>query len=326
MTRWFLLCTSLLFGACGDDSIAPDASPEPDGGPTADAPMMLDAGRDAGPTQDVGLERRDAGARDGGPVGVDAGPDLCPRVIVRVSAGNTLNVREASNSASAMVGSLGDGQIVTVVERVVGEAVMGNIEWFLIDSAGLRGYISGAFAECTTDAIPTLMPPAAYYLPLVCGQSARISQGNNGTTSHSGRSRFAFDFAIALNTPMVAMADAIVDEVFAETGPGDRCYDGGDEACFRFANYVALRHGDGTGSIYKHLNRVDVRVGDFVPAGSTIGLSGSTGYSTGPHAHVMRQALCGEPLRCESVAIVFADVPGDGVPDRGETVTSGNCP
>lgn len=94
----------------------------------------------------------------------------------------------------------------------------------------------------------------------------------------------------------------------------------------RIPNYVALRHGDGPGSIYKHLKRVDVRVGDFVPAGSTIGLSGSTGYSTGPHAHVMRQGLCGEPLRCESVAFAFADVPGDGVSERGDSVTSGNCP
>lgn len=171
-----------------------------------------------------------------------------------------------------------------------------------------------------------LTPPDGYRLPLVCGQSARISQGNYGTTSHSGRSRFAFDFAIPLNTPMVAMADSVVDEVFAETGPGDDCYNGGDAGCFRFANYVALRHGDGTGSIYKHLNRVDVRVGDFVHSGGVIGLSGSTGYSTGPHAHVMRQELCGDPLRCDSVAVSFADVPGDGVPERNDTVTSGNCP
>ena len=326
MTRAILLLSSLCLVACGYDSTQPDASESLDGGPSVDAPMMPDAGEGDTGAPEGGDAGRDSGAVDAGPVGFDAGPDLCPRVVVRVAAGNTLNVREAATSASAMVGSLRDAQIVRVVERTTGESVMGNAEWFLVEAGGLRGYISGAFAECTTDAIPMLMPPSAYYLPLVCGQSARISQGNNGTTSHSGRSRFAFDFAIALNTPMVAMADAIVDEVFAETGPGDACYNGGGEDCFRFANYVALRHGDGTGSIYKHLNRVDVRVGDFVPAGSTIGLSGSTGYSTGPHAHVMRQELCGEPLRCESVAIAFADVPGDGVPARGDTVTSGNCP
>jgi murein DD-endopeptidase MepM/ murein hydrolase activator NlpD len=35
-----------------------------------------------------------------------------------------------------------------------------------------------------------------------------------------------------------------------------------------------------------HLSRVDVRIGQDVTAGTVVGLSGSTGHSTGPHVHV----------------------------------------
>jgi murein DD-endopeptidase MepM/ murein hydrolase activator NlpD len=38
-------------------------------------------------------------------------------------------------------------------------------------------------------------------------------------------------------------------------------------------------------TVYGHLSRIDVREGQFVRAGQQIGLSGSTGCSSGPHLH-----------------------------------------
>ncbi len=66
-------------------------------------------------------------------------------------------------------------------------------------------------------------------------------------------------------------------------------------------------------------------VGDSVGIGSDVGLSGSTGWSTGRHAHIMRMEDCGG-YYCQSVPLAFSDVAGDGVPVSGDTVTSGNCP
>jgi murein DD-endopeptidase MepM/ murein hydrolase activator NlpD len=235
-------------------------------------------------------------------------------------------VRATPSTGAAIVGSLPDNLIVDVVDRVQGEAVSGNTDWMEIRSGNVHGFVSAAYAHCTTEEAPELQPPSAYYLPLECGKTARIAQGNNGSFSHQGRSRYAFDFSVGIGTPLVAMADGVVGALYDQTGPGDPCYDGGPSSCFPYANYVELIHGDGTASIYKHLSRVDVTVGQFVPRGTAVGLSGSTGYSTGPHAHVMRQEDCGDALACQSVPVRFADVAGDGVPVTGETVTSGNCP
>ncbi|MYT19923.1 peptidoglycan DD-metalloendopeptidase family protein, partial [Streptomyces sp. SID7760] len=52
-----------------------------------------------------------------------------------------------------------------------------------------------------------------------------------------------------------------------------------------YGNEVVIRHADGKYSQYGHLSRLSVSVGQSVTGGQTIGLSGSTGNSTGPHLH-----------------------------------------
>src|SRR3954454_1644274 len=48
---------------------------------------------------------------------------------------------------------------------------------------------------------------------------------------------------------------------------------------------VTIAHGDGVRTLYAHLSRVDVRVGDWVSGGALLGLVGATGEATGPHLH-----------------------------------------
>ena len=53
-----------------------------------------------------------------------------------------------------------------------------------------------------------------------------------------------------------------------------------------YGNTVVVDHGDGVMSFYLHLSKINVNVGELVQQGQVIGLSGATGFVTGPHLHL----------------------------------------
>jgi murein DD-endopeptidase MepM/ murein hydrolase activator NlpD len=65
-----------------------------------------------------------------------------------------------------------------------------------------------------------------------------------------------------------------------------------------FGLAVVIDHGGSMFTLYGHLSRVDVRVGDRVNGSQPIGLSGSTGNATGPHLHfeVWRRGRTEDPV------------------------------
>ena len=52
-----------------------------------------------------------------------------------------------------------------------------------------------------------------------------------------------------------------------------------------YGNRVIIDHGFGYQTLYAHMKRIDVNVGDTVVRGDKIGLVGNTGASTAPHCH-----------------------------------------
>ena len=52
-----------------------------------------------------------------------------------------------------------------------------------------------------------------------------------------------------------------------------------------YGNCVILDHGMGIASLYGHLSSIDVKVGDLVAKGQTLGRSGMTGLAGGDHLH-----------------------------------------
>lgn len=88
----------------------------------------------------------------------------------------------------------------------------------------------------------------------------------NGTPSTP---HFGYDIAVPEGTPIRAPAAGVV--TLAEP---DMHYEGG---------LVFIDHGQGLITMYLHMSRVDIRVGDTLEQGQTIGAVGSTGRATGPH-------------------------------------------
>lgn len=82
----------------------------------------------------------------------------------------------------------------------------------------------------------------------------------------------AIDVATKIGTPIVA-ADS--GRVIVAGWPDNSGY----------GNRVMIDHNNGFITLYAHLSRVDVVVGQNVNRGDRIGLEGSTGRSTGPHLH-----------------------------------------
>jgi len=55
--------------------------------------------------------------------------------------------------------------------------------------------------------------------------------------------------------------------------------------CYSYGKYVLVKHNNGLSTLYAHLSFIKVNKGDTVITGDTVGYSGNTGYSTGPHLH-----------------------------------------
>ncbi len=59
-----------------------------------------------------------------------------------------------------------------------------------------------------------------------------------------------------------------------------------DYSRFSYGNHVVINHGSGIRSLYAHLSKINVEVGQTVDKNTIIGLVGSTGFSTGSHLHL----------------------------------------
>jgi murein DD-endopeptidase MepM/ murein hydrolase activator NlpD len=78
------------------------------------------------------------------------------------------------------------------------------------------------------------------------------------------------DFAAPTGTPARTVGDGLVTFTGTQNG---------------FGNVVFIKHRNGHETVYAHLSKINVRLGQTVSQGQTIGLVGSTGWATGPHLH-----------------------------------------
>ncbi|MCP3876666.1 MAG: M23 family metallopeptidase [Desulfobacteraceae bacterium] len=141
-----------------------------------------------------------------------------------------------------------------------------------------------------------------YRLPYLIGSKFRISQSCNGEFTHFGKSQYAIDFKMPVNTPICAAREGIVVDIKEDSDIG-----GNSKKYKDHANYILIEHSDGTIGEYYHLkhNGVMVQSGQSVQKGDLIGYSGNTGYTRGSHLHfVIRSTNDGK--NCISYPAQFA--------------------
>lgn len=80
---------------------------------------------------------------------------------------------------------------------------------------------------------------------------------------------------------------------------------------WQWGQYIAVRQYDGKTVYYCHLSKRNAKSGEIISAGQQIGISGSTGYSTGIHLHF-------EVRNAKGIAINAADYLG--IPNQVGTV------
>lgn len=84
------------------------------------------------------------------------------------------------------------------------------------------------------------------------------------------RFHYGMDFTAPVGTDIFVTGNGIVKEVGRNAGYG---------------NTIVVDHGYGYETLYGHLSRMNVRVGQTVNRGDVIGFVGSSGASTSPHLH-----------------------------------------
>lgn len=104
------------------------------------------------------------------------------------------------------------------------------------------------------------------------GGNLIVPINHNGISRGLGRGHTGIDYRAYVGTSVVAAADGVV----IQTSTG---WSGG------YGIEIVLSHGGGIATRYAHLSQVSVSPGQSVSQGQTIGLSGNSGRSTGPHLH-----------------------------------------
>jgi murein DD-endopeptidase MepM/ murein hydrolase activator NlpD len=96
-----------------------------------------------------------------------------------------------------------------------------------------------------------------------------VTRGSADSSDYSGPHP-GLDIAVPVGTPVRAAGGGKIVEV-------------GDDA--KYGKFVRMEHRDGFETLYAHASQILVKLGQRIPSGRTIALSGNSGQSTAPHLH-----------------------------------------
>ena len=82
---------------------------------------------------------------------------------------------------------------------------------------------------------------------------------------------YGLDYRADIGTSVIAPADGVIEYAGYNSGG--------------FGKLIIVSHSFGFKTYYAHLNKINVKQGDFILKGDKIGETGNTGRSSGPHLH-----------------------------------------
>ena len=109
-----------------------------------------------------------------------------------------------------------------------------------------------------------IWPVSSHYITSTFG--GRASPGGIGSTNHKGIDIGRVGYTTEIHA---ATAGTVIVSQYSSS----------------YGNYVVVSHGSGNTTLYAHMSSRKVSVGAYVNQGDVLGITGSTGHSTGPHLH-----------------------------------------
>ncbi len=109
-----------------------------------------------------------------------------------------------------------------------------------------------------------IWPVSSHYVTSTFG--GRASPGGIGSTNHKGVDIGRVGYTTEIHA---AKAGTVIVSQYSRS----------------YGNYVVVSHGSGNTTLYAHMSSRKVEAGTYVNQGAVLGITGSTGNSTGPHLH-----------------------------------------
>ena len=173
----------------------------------------------------------------------------------------------------------------SVITRVAAESV-GNTETLLYSEPAAEGYSSNSggptFNDQATNADSDIDPEVLAirttadpdFLPTMWAHLGKINNEFGFRRNPFGGRAYEFHPGMDIDGERGDVVIAAANGTVISAG-----YKGG------YGNMVEIDHGNGLTTRYGHMSKLEAKVGETIPRGTTIGFVGSTGRSTGPHLH-----------------------------------------
>lgn len=174
----------------------------------------------------------------------------------------------------------GGNNKIYVIEALKNKQLLTTIKVIVIGKSYKISFTS--FTNFGNNNVDKFDEDFAYDLPFKKSDQFLLFQGYNGKFSHKNEN--SLDFSMPIGTEIVAIRDGIVINVVDQNTKN--C---AEESCKQYNNLILVFHSDGTFAEYDHIkqNGSRVKIGEKILKGQVIALSGNTGWSTGPHLHLV---------------------------------------